>query len=171
MIRLLCLILCLLACGSDNTTAVPDAGWENIGTVGQPLLRRTFDVAPSTTSYDLNSADQLSQPGAVGPFLVGLSAWVTSGDVSAGALLFTMNYDDPVGETREVNFTGLTPTLLLSDATSFFATPALWMIRETNTSLWQLNTTLAGSAGTSTVHYEIMLHPTDPTDWSFFSDQ
>lgn len=171
---LLALIVSLLvACsGGNNTTNVlPNPGWENIGTLNQPLLQRTFDVTPSTTSYDLNNATQLSQSGWVGPFLVSISGWVTSSDGSAGALIFNMQYDDPTSTTRDVVFTGSAPTLILSDSTSFFSTPVVSMIRETGTSLWNLDTTLAGLAGSATVHYEIMVLPDNPSDVTFFSDQ
>jgi hypothetical protein len=172
MKRLLALLIALLcACSSqDSTTSYSDLGWQNIGTLGQPLLRRTFDVAPASGQYDFNNATQLSQTGWTGPFLIGLSGWVTADDPSAGALTFAVNYDDPTSTTRNVAF-GATTNLVLSDPTSFFSTDAVWLVRESGTSLWELDTGLAGSAGTSTVHYEIMLHPTDPSDWSFFSDQ
>jgi hypothetical protein len=165
------LLVLLSACSSQDSTEFFDRdGWQNIGTLGQPLLRRTFDGAPSAGVYDLNNATQLSQTGWVGPFLVGLAGWTVDDDVSAGAVTMQMNYADPTATTRNVAF-GATTNIVLSDPSSFFSTDGVWMVRETGTSLWELDVGLAGSAGTATAHYEIMVAPTEQSDWSFFSDQ
>lgn len=166
------ILACLIfSCSDADSTTFQSTDWQNIGTVKQPLLRRTFDVTPASTTYDFNSSTQLNQAGWIGPFLVGLSGWVTNADALAGALIFDITYDDPTSTNRTVNFTTGSPTLLLSDSTSFFATPAVWMVRESGFAAWDLDVTLAGSAAGSTVHYEIMLAPGIQDDWQFFSDQ
>lgn len=169
---LFALIVSLLAFSCSSADAHSDDSWVEFGAVQQPMLRRTFDVTPAADTYDFNNATQLNGNGWVGPFLVGLSGWVTSSDPAAGNLIFDITYTDPTSTTRTVNFGGASPVLDLTDSASFFATQAVYMMRLSDTSAWDLNVSLFGSAGTSTVHYEILIGASTAWNEVFpFSDQ
>lgn len=162
------LLLVLFACSSES----PTDNSSDVGSAHQSLHRRTFDaVVPANDTYSLLNSTYFTQDGFIGPFWVGLSGWVVQDDPAAGALVFDITYVDPTGSTRTMNFGGVSPTLQLNDPSSFFATPAVWMIRQSGSSAWDLNIGLGGSAGDSLVHYEIMVGPNYEDDWWPFTDQ
>lgn len=166
---LLVLVALVTACSSEGPSdyATP-AGWENIGTLEQPMIRKVVDAAtPANGTYDFNSANQLDW---AGPFWISISAWVQVDDPAAGALTFEMSYADPTSQTRFADFGGASLNLVLSDPTSFFTTFPTTVVRESGSSFWQLETILAGSAGTSEYHYELMLHQHEAGNLQPFDD-
>lgn len=113
-------------------------------------VRARDNVVPATFAVDFN--DIIDTPG---PYMVGFSGWVSTADAGAGALDFNVQYDDPTGTTRTVLF-GPSTQLDLTDPTSFFATDMAMLTRLSGSSLWVLNSTLLGSAGSARISYRIL---------------
>lgn len=164
----LLLALCLFGCGaSDSTALMQPTSSADVGTIRQPLIKKVFDdKVPVTESFDFNTATQLDWEG---PFWVSLFAWVEVEDVAAGFLLFDIHYVDPTGADRTMNF-DMTTNLNLADPDQIFSTPVIGMVRQSGSSAWTLETTLAGSAGDSLVHYEILVSPHEAANVQEFSN-
>lgn len=126
------------------------------------LLTRDV-VTPVSGSFDFNTAGPLN---TVGPYWVSLLAWVSTADVVAGALSFSMSHVDAVGNT--VLSPTVSGTLVLSDPTSTFSTAVEMIFRQNGTALWTLDTALGGSAGTSKVSYRVMVYPQDSPEFNPF---
>lgn len=108
-------------------------------------------VVPAAFSVNFNDIADTD-----GPFTVGIIGWVSTADVLAGVLDFTMNYEDPTGATREVLF-GTTPRLFLNDSTSFFATDMVTLQRLSGSSVWTLDAALvSGIAGSALISYRVI---------------
>jgi hypothetical protein len=114
-------------------------------------VRARDNVVPANFTVDFN--DIVDTPG---PFFVGITAWVSTADAAAGVLQFGVQYADPTSSTRDVTF-NVSPQLILSDPTSFFATDIVVLQRLANHSLWNFVSSLvAGIAGTSRISYRII---------------
>lgn len=107
-------------------------------------------MTPTTFTVDMNNISDTQ-----GPHFIGISAWVTTADATAGLLNYTMDYLDPTTTARQVAF-GVSPQLVLSDATSFFATDMCMLSKLSGTSLWTFTQTLvAGIGGVARISYRI----------------
>lgn len=125
------------------------------------MIQKAFtNVTPVTDTFDFNSATQLT---GIGPFWVSLSGWVETADAGAGILVFGIRYRDPSGVDRDLNF-NTTTNLSLVDPDGSFTTAVCTVIRESGSSMWELNSTLVGSAGTSKVSYRIVVSPNDDSE-------
>lgn len=114
-------------------------------------VRARDNVTPATFAVDFNNV--VDTPG---PFMVGISAWVTTADALAGILLFALNYDDPTASSRQVQFAGATTQLVLADVNSQFATEMVMLNRLSGSSIWTLDTTLIALAGSAKISYRIL---------------
>ena len=114
-------------------------------------VRARDNVVPGNFSVDFNDAADMP-----GPFMVSISAWVTTADLLAGIEQFSVNYDDPTASSRQVQF-GALPQLTLADPTSFFATEFQQINRLSGSSIWTFDSALVfGITGNALISYRIV---------------
>jgi hypothetical protein len=115
-------------------------------------VRARDHVTPATFTVDFN--DVVDTPG---PYMVGITAWVSTASALAGVFDMGVSYVDPTVSTRDVVFGAAVPRLFLNDSASFFATDMVVIQRQSGSSLWQLSASVvSGIASTSLISYRII---------------
>lgn len=107
------------------------------------------DATPADDTYDMHDAGMSDDNGI--PVWVSIAYWVTTADVTAGGYSISLEYVDPVGETRVVNGTPIS----LADATAFTYVPVFPIQRQSSSSLAQLVADLSGLAGSAKISARI----------------
>lgn len=101
---------------------------------------------------------------ATGPHWVSFCYWIDTADaLASGAFNIDINYVDPTGQTRTING----PPISLQDSAGFANVAVQMVQRQTETSAWTLDLTLAGSAAGSKVSYRVM-HTAAPGDINYW---
>ncbi len=122
-------------------------------------VRARDNVTPANFAVDFN--DVIDTPG---PYMVGISAWVTTADLLAGVMQFAINYEDPTASMRQLQF-GVATQLTLSDPTSQFSSDMLMLNRLSGSSIWTFDASLVfGSTGNALISYRIMHTSAAATD-------
>ncbi len=127
------------------------------------LLIRDSEV-PVTGTTDFNSFSQINCAPLPGPFWVSISAWTEVADPLAGLLTFGMTHRNPTG--NDIISRSIFGFLDLTDPASFYTSPVEMVQRENGSSLWNLETTLSGIAGSSLIAYRFMIWPLDYSEFS-----
>jgi hypothetical protein len=124
------------------------------------LFRRDAITAASF-SFDLAAETQINH---AGPYKVSLVGWCDTPDALAGFLIFTMTHRTPNGVDLQSPHIG--GAINLADGASYFSTPRDCIVRQSSGSLWTLDATLAGVAGSSLASYRLIVEPLESTDYS-----
>lgn len=118
----------------------------------------TNDTPVSASSvYDLSSVDQLKDS-CIGPWYLILRYWVETANVLAGTFAVNCRYTDNNGRTRTIAGTPIT----LADADlGFYQSPINHVYKQSNNSLWVIDTVLVGVALTAKIGWHVGVQLSD----------
>lgn len=155
MKKLLVLLFALFAfacAGTDETSFDPE-----VDQLEQELnyVTGVNSVTPSSFTRDFN--DAIDTPCC---YWVSFAYWTSVSDVAAGAFTAEIEYVDPIGETRVISGVPIS----LDDPTGFYSSPPAMIVRQAANSLWEINFTLIGPAGSSEMGYKVMHSAAASTD-------